>query len=75
MQITRIGSNTSCVCLLEVGVPKRVIPLFGLRVKKFQPVMINDEGACTFLEVDGDIPYLIPDKVPSNEEVQLGEMD
>ena len=40
--------------------------------EEIQPVMINDEGVCTFLEVDGDIPYLIPDKISSNEDVQEG---
>ena len=28
------------------------------------------KGCCAFLEVDGDIPYLIPDKVPDDEVVQ-----
>ena len=38
-----------------------------------KPVMINCEGVCTFLEVDGDIPYLIPDKVPDESTVQEGK--
>lgn len=34
--------------------------------------MINSEGSCTFLEVDGDIPYLIPGNEPNIEEVAIG---
>ena len=37
-----------------------------------KPVMINSEGTCTFLEVDGDIPYLIPGNEPNEEEVMTG---
>ena len=29
-----------------------------------KPAMISDDGICTFLEVDGDIPYLIPGHSP-----------
>ena len=35
-----------------------------------KPAMINDDGVCTFLEVDGDIPYLIPGYVPKDEELK-----
>lgn len=35
-----------------------------------KPVMVSDDGICTFLEVDGDIPYLIPGNVPSDDNVQ-----
>ena len=38
--------------------------------EEIKPVMINDEGSCTFLEVDGDIPYLIPDNIPKEKEVR-----
>lgn len=31
------------------------------------------KACCTFLEVDGDIPYLIPDKIPDEEAVQEGK--
>ena len=41
--------------------------------EEVKPVMINYEGVCAFLEVDGDIPYLIPDKVPDNDAVQEGK--
>ena len=41
--------------------------------EEVKPVMINSEGACTFLEVDGDIPNLIPDKIPKEEDVQEGK--
>ena len=40
--------------------------------EEIKPVMINNEGVCTFLEVDGDIPYLIPDKVQDEDEVREG---
>ena len=40
--------------------------------EEVKPGMINDEGVCTFLEVDGDIPYLIPNKVPDDEAFQEG---
>ncbi|MCV6575664.1 MAG: hypothetical protein OIF58_08015, partial [Cohaesibacter sp.] len=32
--------------------------------------MINDDGICTFLEVDGDIPYLIPGDIPKDDELK-----
>lgn len=35
-----------------------------------KPVMVSDDGICTFLEVDGDIPYLIPGNVPSDDNAQ-----
>lgn len=35
-----------------------------------KPAMINDEGVCTFLEVDGDIPYLIPGSIPKDDELK-----
>ena len=35
-----------------------------------KPVMINDEGSCTFLDVDGDIPYLIPGNTPKDSETR-----
>ena len=38
--------------------------------EEIKPVMINDEGSCTFLEIDGDIPYLIPDNIPKEKEVR-----
>jgi len=41
--------------------------------EEIKPVMINNEGVCTFLEVDGDIPYLIPDKIPNEEDILEGK--
>ena len=35
-----------------------------------KPAMINDESVCTFLEVDGDIPYLIPGSIPKDDEMK-----
>lgn len=35
-----------------------------------KPVMINEEGTCTFLEVDGDIPYLIPNDTPEDDVIR-----
>ena len=35
-----------------------------------KPAMISDDGICTFLEVDGDIPYLIPGRTPKGEEMK-----
>ena len=35
-----------------------------------KPAMISDDGICTFLEVDGDIPYLIPGHSPKDEELK-----
>ena len=38
--------------------------------EEMKPAMINDDGICTFLEVDGDIPYLIPGDIPKNDELK-----
>ena len=35
-----------------------------------KPAMISDDGICTFLEDDGDIPYLIPGRIPKDEELK-----
>ena len=35
-----------------------------------KPVMIGNDGICTFLEVDGDIPYLIPGLVPDSNTIE-----
>ena len=35
-----------------------------------KPVMIGNDGTCTFLEVDGDIPYLIPGLVPDSNTIE-----
>lgn len=40
--------------------------------EEVKPVMINDEGVCIFLEVDGDIPYLIPNNVRDTEVTKEG---
>ena len=37
---------------------------------EIKPVMIGNEGTCTFLEVDGDIPYLIPGLVPDSNTIE-----
>ena len=38
--------------------------------EEMKPAMINDDGICTFLEVDGDIPYLIPGDIPKDDELK-----
>ena len=35
-----------------------------------KPAMINDDGICTFPEVDGGIPYLISGEVPKDSELK-----
>ena len=35
-----------------------------------KPAMIGSDGTCTFLEVDGDIPYLIPGLVPDSNTIE-----
>lgn len=35
-----------------------------------KPVMIGNDGTCTFLEVDGDIPYLIPGLAPDPNTIE-----
>ena len=35
-----------------------------------RPAMIGSDGTCTFLEVDGDIPYLIPGLVPDSNTIE-----
>ena len=39
--------------------------------EEMKPVMIGNEGTCTFLEVDGDIPYLIPGLVPDRVPLRM----
>ena len=38
--------------------------------EEMKPAMINEDGVCTFLEVDGDIPYLIPGSIPKDDELK-----
>ena len=38
--------------------------------EEMKPVMIGNEGTCTFLEVDGDIPYPIPGLVPDSSTIE-----
>lgn len=35
-----------------------------------KPVMMSEDGTRTFLEVDGDIPYLMPGNIPKDEEIR-----
>lgn len=35
-----------------------------------KPVMLNEDGVCTFLQIDGDIPYLIPGSIPNDEDTR-----
>ncbi len=41
--------------------------------EEIRPVMIGMDGTCTFLEVDGDIPYVVPGSVPDPNSIEEGQ--
>ena len=42
--------------------------------EEIKPVMITGGGTCTFLEVDGGIPYLLPGNIPDDEVVNRDKL-
>ena len=81
-EITVMDHEGLCQCKLHVLNQTPAVLSIGSRCTKegytfiwpegedIKPVMINDEGSCTFLDVDGDIPYLIPGNIPKDEEIR-----
>lgn len=83
-EITTMGHEGLGQCKLHVLNQTPAVLSIGSRCTKegytfiwpegeeVKPV-INSEGACAFLEVDGDIPYQSPHKVPDDTAVQEGK--
>ena len=63
-------NQTPAVLLIGSRCSKEGYSFIWPEGEDMKPAMINDEGVCTFLEVDGDIPYLIPGSIPKDDEMK-----